>query len=241
MSSASRSASPPASVSCSRTPSRHVRAAETVVRASGLPVLAGERLARLLGGRAQGVGEPEPALVGRQRGVLARLGGDRLDLAEPEAQQVGLLGPLPGVWRRPPRARARRRRGGGSRSAYVVSSAGDLLAAEPVERLALRPGLQQPVLVGLAVHGDERLGDLGERRDRHRGAADERAGAALGGDVAGQDDARRPRPRRPPRRRRRRSRSIPATRTTPSTRAVLRAGADRAACRHDHPAAARAR
>ena len=40
--------------------------------------------------------------------------------------------------------------------------------AELVERVALGARLQQPVLVGLAVHGDQRLGDLGQGGDRHR-------------------------------------------------------------------------
>ena len=44
------------------------------------------------------------------------------------------------------------------------------------------------MLVGLAVHGDEHRGHLGEPGDRHRRAAHERARASLGGQVAGQDD-----------------------------------------------------
>ena len=42
------------------------------------------------------------------------------------------------------------------------------------------------MLVGLAVHGHQWLGDLGELGGRHRGAADERPRASLGGDGAGQ-------------------------------------------------------
>ena len=62
------------------------------------------------------------------------------------------------------------------------------VTAEPVEGRALGPGLQEAVLVGLAVHGDQRLGDLGQRGHGHRGSADPGARAPLGRDVAGQHD-----------------------------------------------------
>ena len=71
-------------------------------------------------------------------------------------------------------------------AAVVGQERCDRLAAEGVERLPLRARLQQPVLVGLAVDGDQRLGHLGQPGDRHRGAAHERTGPALGRDVAGQ-------------------------------------------------------
>ena len=48
----------------------------------------------LLGRGAERVGVAQPRLVGRELGVLAGLGVDRLDLAEAEPQQVGLPGPL---------------------------------------------------------------------------------------------------------------------------------------------------
>ena len=44
------------------------------------------------------------------------------------------------------------------------------------------------MLVGLAVHRHQRLGDLGQRGHRHRCAAHERARPALGRQVAGQHD-----------------------------------------------------
>ncbi len=64
-------------------------------RVRGL-LLARERLARLLRGRPQRVGEAQARLLGGQSSVLARLGGDRLDLSETEPEQVGLPGSLPG-------------------------------------------------------------------------------------------------------------------------------------------------
>ncbi len=148
----------------------------------------GQRLPGLLGRGAEGVGEAEPGLLPRQRVVLARLGSDRLDLGEPEPQLVGLPGPVAG-------------RGdhlgelglGGGEAGVEVGvlrqQAGDVVAGEPVQRFALRPRLEQPVLVGLSVDGDQGLGNLGQDRDRDRGAADEGPRSALGGDVAGQDDA----------------------------------------------------
>ena len=70
--------------------------------------------------------------------------------------------------------------------AYVVARLVEGGAAEAVQGLPLGLRLEQPVLVGLAVHGDERLGHRGQRGDRHRGAAHERARAPLGRDGAGQ-------------------------------------------------------
>ena len=42
------------------------------------------------------------------------------------------------------------------------------------------------MLVGLAVHGDQRLGELAQQRRRDAGTAGEGPGAALGGDLPGQ-------------------------------------------------------
>jgi hypothetical protein len=53
-----------------------------------------------------------------------------------------------------------------------------------VESLALRLRLEQAVLVGLPVHGDQRLPDARQRGGRDRGATQEAAGATLGGDLA---------------------------------------------------------
>ena len=154
----------------------------------GCALLAGERLAGRLGGGAQRVGEPEARLLGGQLGVLARAAGrpprprrgrtaagrppGRAPAREPTTSAsvrsvADQLGPQAGV----------RRRGGGQR-----------LAAEPVEGGTLGAGPEQAVLVGLAVDRHERLGDLGQRRHRHRRAADPGARAPLRGDVAGEDD-----------------------------------------------------
>ena len=53
------------------------------------------------------------------------------------------------------------------------------ISGERVEGLPLRCRPQQSVLVGLPVHGDELVGDLGQQRGRHRGAAREGAGPTL--------------------------------------------------------------
>ena len=186
----------------------------------GGALLAREGLAGLLGGGAQGVGVAEPRLLRGQLDVLAGLGGDVLDLAEAEAEQVGLAGPLAGV---PDHL--------GELALDVDElpvevgvggeQRGDGRPREPVECVALGARPQQPVLVGLAVHGDQRLGDLREPRDGHRRAADEGARTALRGDVARQHDPvvldHSPgTPRRP-----RRGRAGRARVTTPSTRACF--------------------
>ena len=154
----------------------------------GVAGLAGQRLARLLRGGAQRVGVAQPGLVGRQLGVLARLGVDRLDLAEPEPEQVGLPSPLAGaghdlvelaLGRLEPCVQRGVRRHQGQHG----------LAAEPVQRLSLGPLAQQPVLVGLAVHGHQRLGGVGQPGHRHRGAADPGPRPPFARDVAGQHHA----------------------------------------------------
>ena len=151
-------------------------------------LVAGERLAGLLGGGAQGVGVAQPRLLGRQGGVLAGLRGDRLDLPEAEAEPVGLLGALAGVGddvvevaldvgerrcagaatapaarRRRPRRTGRGRRAGRRPGA---GGAGRTGRGRPPATRSPRPS---------ARHG-------------HGGAADPGAGASLGGDVAGDDD-----------------------------------------------------
>ena len=189
MISASRSASSPASGSCSRTPVEQRCAPPRRRQRVGVAVLARERLAGLLGGGAQGVGvaraapprpraaRPRPARGRRPRSRRARTGAGRPP------------GRARGRWRPPRRARARWPRAGACSVGVRRQQRGHRLAAEPVERLALGPRPEQPVLVGLAVHRDQRLGDLGQRGDRDRGAADEGPRAALGRDVAGQHDA----------------------------------------------------
>lgn len=59
---------------------------------------------------------------------------------------------------------------------------GDAVARVSVEGLSLPGGFEQPLLVGLAVHGDEFVGEFGEHPDRHGPAAEMRPGAPLRGD-----------------------------------------------------------
>ena len=155
-------------------------------------------------------------------------GDDRLDLAQPEAEQVGLLGALAGGGRPPRRARPRSPRAGRAASAYVASSSAS--GAPPNRSSASRwaAGRSSRCWSDWPCTATSGSATCGERRDRHRGAADEGARSALG--------RRRCGPARPA------SSSTsppasstavgeagsPSTRTTPSTRAVLAPGADRA-------------
>ena len=66
--------------------------------------------------------------------------------------------------------------------AIVVEHRLQLRPGEAVERLALRDRRAEPLLVGLAVHDDEFIAELGEHADRGAASADDRAAAALGGD-----------------------------------------------------------
>ena len=142
MISASRSASSPASASWSRTPSSRRAGGRRGGQGVGL------RPARWRAPRgparrrcAASSAKPEPGLLGRERGVLARLRRDRLDLAEPEPQQVGLAGALASGGHHLVQLAL-----GGEQAlvqaGVVGQQRGDLVAAEPVERLALgaRPG-----------------------------------------------------------------------------------------------------
>ncbi len=117
---------------------------------------------------------PEPLGLGGQGEVLVRLRVDPLDLGQAEAQQLGLARPLGGV------------------ALEVVQLCGPglplgpqlpvprelalvLRPGERVQRAPLVPRGPQPHLVGLAVHGDQRVGELGEHRHRYAPAAEEGA------------------------------------------------------------------
>ena len=92
---------------------------------------------------------------------------------EPEAQQIGLLGPLArpcgqllqlhGDSPQPPVG-----------TGVLGQRARHRLTRVPVERLALPGRTQQALLVGLTVHRDEFVGELGEHPDRHRPPAEVR-------------------------------------------------------------------
>ena len=96
---------------------------------------------------------------------------------EPEPEQVGLLGPLPGP--------------GGELGQLVgdllvpfvgllvgAQRLDQLLARVAVEGRALAAGLEQPLLVHLAVHGHQVLGQVGERADGDACARPARRGCA---------------------------------------------------------------
>ena len=158
-------------------------------RAEGVgPVeLARQRLARALGGDPQRVGVAEPGLLGGELDVLARLRVDLADLLEAEPQQVGLAGAVTGVGRDVVELAL-----GGAQLVVEGAVAGEQVAdggaGEPVERGELGRRTEQPVLVGLAVHRHQRLGEVGQPADRQRGAAGEGPRAPLGADRAAEHD-----------------------------------------------------
>ncbi len=143
---------------------------------------------RLLGGGAQRLGVGQPVLLAAQRLVLAGLRSCRRDLVQPMAQRVDLPGPLLLMGDQVGQLAARPAQpaiGG----AVVGQQRSHRLTGEAVERLALRGGLAQPVLLGLAVHGHQLLAERGEHRRGHRRATEVRAGTTLpvGGERAGED------------------------------------------------------
>lgn len=178
-----RSASAPRAGSWERTDSRARWAAgDEAVRVDGLRVLGVARKGGVphLGGRSQRFGVPEALGLRRQFGVLACHRFHRGDLVQAEAQQVRLLGAFPGP-------------GGdllqldGDRAEPAVGRAvllqrdGDRVPGVPVEGLPLPGGPQQPLLVGLAVHGDQVVRELAEQPHGHGAAAHVGPRAALGG------------------------------------------------------------
>jgi hypothetical protein len=61
------------------------------------------------------------------------------------------------------------------------------LSRVPVEGGALAAGLQQPLLIGLAVHGDQIVGEIDQRADRNGAATGVRTGTPLGRHHSGDD------------------------------------------------------
>ena len=127
----------------------------------------------------------QPVLLGAQLGVLAVGRLDPLDLGQPAAQVLGLGDPLPGLAGQL-----------GQLGLHlpvplvgplvVGGHGGQARSGETVQRLPLAARPEQLLLVGLAVHGDQVIGQVGEQRDRHRVAARVSPGASLRGHRAAQ-------------------------------------------------------
>ncbi len=137
-------------------------------------------------GGAQRVGMGEPLDLRGQADVLSRFGGHRLDLGQAEPEQVGLLGALA--------APAGDLGEAAPDLAQLLEAAavggerlGDLVPGIAVEQVALAGRAQQTLLVVLAVHRDEVLGELAEQPDRGGAPADERPRAPFGRDGTGHD------------------------------------------------------
>ena len=73
-------------------------------------------------------------------------------------------------------------------SAFDAAVADRVGAGEAVEGIALRRGLQQPMLVGLSVHGDEWVDEGRERRRGHGDATGVGTRPAFGGDLPGDEE-----------------------------------------------------
>ncbi len=173
-----------ASSACRAAPSRETASARLVV--GPLDGVAEQRLVGGGGRRVQRVGVGQPVVLGRRSSTSSPSAGlGPLDLLQAAAQVLGLAGPLAGL-------------GGqlGQLGLHLLvlpvgplvggQQVGELRAAEPVQRLALPAGPQQLLLVGLAVHGDQVLGQVGEQGHRDRPAARRGPGPALGADRAAQ-------------------------------------------------------
>ena len=148
-------------------------------------VITGQDGAGLLGGPSQLVSESKTRFLGGQLSVLARHGRDPGHLVEAELEQVGFSGSVQSRCRH--RNQLTLNRGQlGEQPGVLAREECQVGTCESIQSLALRSGLQQPVLIRLAVYGDQRGGDFRQDRDRHRGAAGERARAAFGGHCARQ-------------------------------------------------------
>lgn len=146
------------------------------VDALGVLRVPGEARVREGGRGGERFGVAQAFGLGGEFDVLARQRLGRGDLLDAEAEQVRLLGAFPGA--------------GGQfvellghvpqpavRGAVLHQRPGDGVARVPVQGLALPRRAQQALLVGLAVHRDELVGEFTEQPDRHAPAADVRARA----------------------------------------------------------------
>ena len=105
-------------------------------------------------------------------------GADRLDLGHPVREQVRLAAQLGGA-RDPVGELGARRPASASNAA---AHAAEVDAGEAVERGALRSRSDETLLVALAVHGDQVLGQLAQHGHRDGGPAGVGARPAAGGD-----------------------------------------------------------
>ena len=121
--------------------------------------------------RTEAVGVCEPGVLGGQIRVLAGVRLDLRDLRQAEPQQVGLLGSFSGPRRDLGELCLDR-----SQRRITVDIAGQRLGDSrsrvPVQCLALPRWTQHPLLVALAVHADQLVGQLGQHADRNRSPAD---------------------------------------------------------------------
>ncbi len=135
--------------------------------------VAEQRLMRRRRRGVQAIGMGEPFLLREQVAVLAVSGRQPLDLTEPEPQRIGLHGAL-----------TRLRRDLLELTVHLmVQAVGALIFGEhhdklgtrvTVQRLTLPARLEQLLLVGLAVHGNQIIGEVGKQADGNRAAPSER-------------------------------------------------------------------
>ncbi|OUD93361.1 hypothetical protein CMMCAS05_06085 [Clavibacter michiganensis subsp. michiganensis] len=163
-----------------------------VEHGGGVGHLAGRVLGRheLMGG---GCGRPqvlevrEPVDALAQLLVLARLRRHGLDRVDRDAQLLGLTRAC--VLLRDEAVELGARRLPAAEHLLVLAEHGrERRTGEPVERLPLGGGRPQAHLVGLPVHHHELLADLREQRRRSPAAPDRRAAAALGRELARDDE-----------------------------------------------------
>ena len=146
-------------------------------------LLAGQR--RLRAGRRgpQVVGVGQPLDLGLEGGAFAPQRRDRLDLGEPEPEQLGLAQPLR-------RGRPELRAGGPDLAPpdpagpEAVPPVQHLRPGVPVEGRALAGRLQQALLVALTVDREHAVGQLAQHGHRDAAPTDVRPAAAVGPDTA---------------------------------------------------------
>ena len=155
-------------------------------RSPGFVVGARDGRERRLGRQPQVVRGLQPQGLGGQRDVLPGFGGHPFDLLQSEAQQIDLPGPglslgaQPGQFGRvgPPF---------GVELPEPAQYDGQVLTGEAIQQLPRPVSGGQALLFGLAVDGDQLLGDRGAHRRRYLSTPDVRPGAAGRGQVPGDD------------------------------------------------------